>query len=1090
MRMTLWMARLIGLPALLLAGAVRAELVDTGATVETEPVPHAGDAADDPCVWIHPTNAALSLIIGTDKSPEGGLVLYNLDGSEHAQYLYPGTVDKTINNVDVCHGFPLGGERVDLVLGTLRCETNVPIWQVVPTTRTLTNIAARTIQLGGGGSDMDTLYGICTYRSPVSDAFYFFVSDKDGDMEQWELLDDGNGKVDAARVRAWSVGSMVEGLVADHERAWLYVGEEDVGIWRYGAEPGDGTNRVLVDSASDGHLAADIEGLALYYAPNGKGYLLASSQGEDVPATNTYYETYAVYEREPPNTYVKSFRIVETNGVDGTSQTDGIDVCNAALGTGFAWGVFIAQDNDNPGANQNFKLVPWEAIARAGTAGLRVDTGWNPRTALGSNAVTVAFAPSARVRHAEPDLSITSLVAATNAGHSECVFMPSTGELLGVDNHDRKTIDVFGADGTYLRTMPTVGFPDMEGLTHLHGDTFAAVDEADQDITFLTITAGTTNVDKSAGISFALDLPGGANDIEGISYDPDNDWFYLAKETPTTVYKVECAGTTAVGTVLFDASDGIGGLCQDFLDVLYDSRTRHLFFLSDLSERVVETDLSGRVLSFHPIDGSLPEGICFSADRSHLYLIVQGGNGALYRYALDWETPGADETDTSAGLEVLLSAASLQTVTVDYAVSGGTAAGGADYALAPGTLVFAPGETHKTIPATLIDDVLAETNETIIVTLGNAGNALLPADPATTCVIRDNDRAFTAYNDLGWAPSQTSANITTWTTTNGYPAGVHQGRLIDYATGDELAVTLTVMGASGVGTNQGAHPAAGTDAYAVFDGKLDALGAISYGDTDSDDLVLTLAGLNPELRYELALYGDRNDAGYVGTASRYHYGTLSGVFSFVNASSSGATILTNSVADDTAFYNAGYNNQADTGYITRFTHIDPGSDGTAVLTLDRDTTLKYYTYANALMVKGSFAAQTPPPPLAPPAAWASYYLGVPDPPPNEDPDADGLTTIEEYICGTHPSNAPSTFAVDGSLTNGQAVVVSFAALEATGTGYAGLSRRYTLEQRNAMETGAWSVVAGYAGIPGTNQTVTYLSSNAVPAFFRAKVWLE
>ena len=80
-------------------------------------------------------------------------------------------------------------------------------------------------------------------------------------------------------MRSFRVGSQAEGIVADRERAKLYVGEETVGIWEYGAEPGDGFERKAVASVGDHGLMADVEGLAIYYAPGGKGYLLASSQG-------------------------------------------------------------------------------------------------------------------------------------------------------------------------------------------------------------------------------------------------------------------------------------------------------------------------------------------------------------------------------------------------------------------------------------------------------------------------------------------------------------------------------------------------------------------------------------------------------------------------------------------------------------------------------------------------------------------------------------------------------------------------------------------------------------------------------------------
>jgi 3-phytase len=34
---------------------------------ETTPVPHGGDAADDPAIWIHPTDPGQSTIIGSGK---------------------------------------------------------------------------------------------------------------------------------------------------------------------------------------------------------------------------------------------------------------------------------------------------------------------------------------------------------------------------------------------------------------------------------------------------------------------------------------------------------------------------------------------------------------------------------------------------------------------------------------------------------------------------------------------------------------------------------------------------------------------------------------------------------------------------------------------------------------------------------------------------------------------------------------------------------------------------------------------------------------------------------------------------------------
>ena len=329
------------------------------ATVETEPVPSSGDAADDAAIWIHPADSSLSRIIGTDKN--SGLAAYDLAGVQ-VQFL----ADGELNNVDVRYDFPLAGALVDIVAAGNRTDDTIAVYAVDPVTGVLQSVVAGPLPVG-----LTEAYGFCLYRSAVSGAFYAFVNDKEGDVEQWRLQDNGQGQVEAVLVRSFSVGSQTEGMVADDELGRLYVGEETVGIWRYGAEPDSPTERTQVDSTgAPGHLVADVEGLAIYHANNGTGYLLASSQGAS---------QFTVYERQGNNDYVKTFEIVGSAGIDGVSGTDGIDVSNVALGSAFGQGVFVAQDNSNSGGNQNYKLVPWDSIATAGSPRLEIDTSWDPR---------------------------------------------------------------------------------------------------------------------------------------------------------------------------------------------------------------------------------------------------------------------------------------------------------------------------------------------------------------------------------------------------------------------------------------------------------------------------------------------------------------------------------------------------------------------------------------------------------------------------------------------------------------------------------------------------------------------------------------
>jgi len=67
--------------------------------------------------------------------------------------------------------------------------------------------------------------------------------------------------------------------------------------------------------------------------------------------------------------------------VDGVNDTDGIEVTSAAFGPAFSKGLFVAQDGSNtrPAGSQNYKLVPWEAIAARFNPPLLVEPGVDPR---------------------------------------------------------------------------------------------------------------------------------------------------------------------------------------------------------------------------------------------------------------------------------------------------------------------------------------------------------------------------------------------------------------------------------------------------------------------------------------------------------------------------------------------------------------------------------------------------------------------------------------------------------------------------------------------------------------------------------------
>jgi len=309
------------------------------AAVETQPLNTGGDSADDATLWINASDPSQSLVIGTNK--KSGLAVYDLSGKE-IQFLRDGQM----NNVDHRDGFLIDGKPVSIVTASNRSDSSIAIYKVNGETRRLENVAAAPVKT-------IEAYGSCMFKSSKTGKFYYVVTSKQGVVEQYELFDTGNG-VNAKRVREIRVGTQLEGCVADDELGYLYIGEEEIGIWKYQAEPDGDNARTKVDAAgSSGHLVADVEGLTIAYESNGKGYLIASSQGNS---------TFVIYRREGDNAYVKSFRIVAGNKIDAVTETDGIHVTTANLGPLFPRGVFIAQDGLDDKGTQNFKLVPWQLI--------------------------------------------------------------------------------------------------------------------------------------------------------------------------------------------------------------------------------------------------------------------------------------------------------------------------------------------------------------------------------------------------------------------------------------------------------------------------------------------------------------------------------------------------------------------------------------------------------------------------------------------------------------------------------------------------------------------------------------------------------
>lgn len=312
------------------------------ALVQTDPVPSVGDAADDPAIWLHPSDPALSRVLGTDK--RNGLAVYDLQGKQ-LQYLNVGR----LNNVDVRSGFQLGEQQLDLAVASNRDHNSLQLFGIDP-------VAGGLRDLGQIATPLTEIYGLCLGQA-ADGRIYAIANDKDGRFLQYRL-DGHSGEISGELVREFAVATQPEGCVVDDQRQRLFIGEEGEAVWALAAGEDAPTEMTRVISVG-GPIEADIEGLALYQHPE-HPYLVISSQGND---------SYVVTDAEPPFALRGSFRIGlnAERGIDGVSETDGLEVTSADLGGPWRAGMLMVQDGRKrmPEGNQNYKYVPWQSIADA-----------------------------------------------------------------------------------------------------------------------------------------------------------------------------------------------------------------------------------------------------------------------------------------------------------------------------------------------------------------------------------------------------------------------------------------------------------------------------------------------------------------------------------------------------------------------------------------------------------------------------------------------------------------------------------------------------------------------------------------------------
>jgi 3-phytase len=318
---------------------------------------------DDPAIWVHPTDPSRSLIIGTVKvaAPSGAIVVYGIDGQ--LKQLIPGI--NRPNNVDVEYGFRLGSATVDIVVATERLARQLRVFRVDLEAGRLIDLGGIPILRGESG-EAGAPMGIGLYRRASDDAIFAIVAPKTGPragyLWQYRLTDGGGGRAAALFVRRFGTFSAntvrddneIEAVAVDDALGFVYYADEGDGIHKWHADPDHrDAGRELAHFGREG-FRGDREGIAIYAASDGTGYIVCTDQldGES---------EYHVYLREgaPGNPHDHSRELAVFRG--GADATDGLEITSSALGPQLQRGAMVAM-NSGP---RNFLVFRWEEVAAA-----------------------------------------------------------------------------------------------------------------------------------------------------------------------------------------------------------------------------------------------------------------------------------------------------------------------------------------------------------------------------------------------------------------------------------------------------------------------------------------------------------------------------------------------------------------------------------------------------------------------------------------------------------------------------------------------------------------------------------------------------
>ena len=314
----------------------------------SDPVVH---DSDDPAIWINSATPNNSLILGTDKSSDGALFVYDILGNEIPALTVIGL--DTPNNVDVEYGLTLGATDYDIAVVTERDEGRLRVYSL-PDMTPLDGGAGIPVFVGTSNREC---MGIGLYKRPADGEIFAVVSRTGGPsgsyLWQYRLHDNGFGEVTGTHVRSFGYFSgraQIESVAVDDGLGYVYYSDELAGVRKYHADPDhpDAPDQLALIGIRD--FARESEGISIYDLGDGTGYILVSDQKAN---------RFNIYPRE--GTAVDAHEHPLLKRVDVRARdSDGNETASTTLLPDYSGGLFVAMSTD-----RTFHYYAWDQFAHA-----------------------------------------------------------------------------------------------------------------------------------------------------------------------------------------------------------------------------------------------------------------------------------------------------------------------------------------------------------------------------------------------------------------------------------------------------------------------------------------------------------------------------------------------------------------------------------------------------------------------------------------------------------------------------------------------------------------------------------------------------